>query len=81
MASDTWRADPSVNTLPSLLVGHTFSITRVQIWKKKWKLPLISTLGPCSEHITLLIWLIGRNQGGMYGFKDWHLPLLFCDNF
>ena len=46
MVSGTWRADPSVNTLPSLLVGHTFSIVRVQILKKKkWKLPLISTVG------------------------------------
>ena len=35
MVSGTWRADPSVNTLPSLLVGHTFSIVRVQILKKK----------------------------------------------
>ena len=34
MVSGTWRADPSVNTLPSLLVGHTFSIARVQIVKK-----------------------------------------------
>ena len=35
MVSGTWRVDPCVNTLPSLLVGHTFSIARVQIWKKK----------------------------------------------
>ena len=37
MVSGTWRADLSVNTLPSLLVGHTFSIARVQILKKKKK--------------------------------------------
>ena len=65
MASCTWRTNPSVNRLPFLLVGHTSSIARVQIVKKTWKPPLISTLGALFWEHHLLIWLIGRNQGWM----------------